>query len=755
MIPGVTALAQYAVGELPASLSLAVGDPLAASLGDPTATKTYLLVAQPYDPVGLALVTLRLSTNGYTTKPSDPTLPNELFRNRLVRPLNIQTSVLTGGRLRPSALPSFGEIEIANQDRVHRTTGATYGDLDTIVEYSWPRRSLNVLVGHETFFFSEFGSIFNGTAEDVTWDQETIKLRLRGYEYRLQKPIQATKYRGMGMQVRLDGVDDYLSGSVSCPAGAMTMEVRVTPTGSSGSDALMNWRNGVAAGLRLLYFNGANQPLFAVRNDSGTVYETGSPPTLAAGVSACVTGVLNLATNKIGLLVDGVLVGTETTVTGTFNTVLGTLALGRLADSASFFFPGEEDEARVWSYARTAEQTQADMTRELLGTETGLVYYNKINDGTGTTATATVGANLTLNGGAAWVGTIEGGLDLAGKYKALTYGQVRQRRAVLVDSINLIYQVHDRACQSISLVEDKKVALTAAGDVADLYATTVTAGQYKTDLARGLIRLGTKPDGEVTCEVQGDSTGGYVSTAADIIRRLITRHGGLLDPSEIDIGAIARANTANSSVHGYATDIEPESLDEIVGKLANSIGAWWTYTRPGLFTMRRLEAPSSPIGTIAEKDVRVGGVSRLPSAPPSKTQRLGYRRNWIPMRPEAVATSLTAEQKGLAAETYRYATATGASSIQTAYADAEDVDAESYMDTLANAQAEADRRQTLWGVPRDIYSVPLANGLFQYNLGDTWTLTIPRFGLSTGQPFVVVGITEDVAADEVTLELWG
>lgn len=757
MIPGVTPVAAYAVGELPDEFDLSVPDPLAAILADPHSSKTYLLVAAPYDPVALALTTLRFSNNGYATKPTDAVLPNELFKNRLVRPLNIQTSVLSGGRLRPSALPSFGEIEIVNQDRVNRLTGLNYGDLDHILEYSWPRRALTVLVGTDTFDYSSFGAIFNGTAEEVTWDQELIKLRLRGYEYRLQKAIQATKYHGFGAAIRLDGVDDYLSGSVTCPAGTVTISARVRPAALNTTvQAIAGWRNGTSAGLRILTLDGVsnNRPVFSVRNDAGTLFEAIAVGTaVPAGSWTHISGRLSMNAMQISVLVDGVSLAV-TGVTGTFNTVLGTLAIGRLSDSASLFFNGDVDEPRVWSSFRLTAQTFADRNRELIGNEADLAYYNRLNDGAGATATATVGTNLTLNGGAAWIGSGEGGADVAGKPKPLAYGPFREARLVLVDSQNLVYQRHDRAMQAISTVKDQGVALTPAGDVVDLYATTVTAGQYKTDLARGLVRLGTKPAGELTCDGQGDNVGGYVYTAADIIRRIVSRHGGLADPAEIDAGAIARANTANSAVHSYVTDTEPENIDEIVGKLAFSIGAWWGYTRPGLFTLKRLDAPGTPVGTLAEKDIRLGGVRRLPSAPVSKSQRLGYRRNWITQRPDALAGSLSAEEKRLLGETYRYATAPGASSVETAYSDAEEISNDTYMDTLADAQTEADRRQALWGVPRDIYSVPLANGLFAYNIGETWTLAIPRFGLNSGKPGVIVGITEDVAADEVVLEMW-
>ena len=44
------------------------------------------------------------------------------------------------------------------------------------------------------------------------------------------------------------------------------------------------------------------------------------------------------------------------------------------------------DDFRIWNYARTQEETEADMGQEVTGVEEGLVGYWRFNEGTGTTA---------------------------------------------------------------------------------------------------------------------------------------------------------------------------------------------------------------------------------------------------------------------------------------------------------------------------------------------------------------------------------
>lgn len=68
-------------------------------------------------------------------------------------------------------------------------------------------------------------------------------------------------------------------------------------------------------------------------------------------------------------------------------------------------FNGKMDEVRVWNDIRTQDEIKANMHRELAGTESGLVAYYKMSNGSGTTLTDNSGNGRTgtLNNGPSWV----------------------------------------------------------------------------------------------------------------------------------------------------------------------------------------------------------------------------------------------------------------------------------------------------------------------------------------------------------------
>ena len=117
-------------------------------------------------------------------------------------------------------------------------------------------------------------------------------------------------------------------------------------------------------------------------------------------------------------------------------------------------------------------------------------------------------------------GGLEGGADLANKAKPICFGQVFNIPAVLIDSGNLIYQVHDGPIISVDAVFDRGVAL-------DKVASPPGVGQFSQDISTGTFTLGGIPTGTITADVKGSSFPAYEDRTGDVIERMLIEYGGL------------------------------------------------------------------------------------------------------------------------------------------------------------------------------------------------------------------------------------
>lgn len=80
------------------------------------------------------------------------------------------------------------------------------------------------------------------------------------------------------------------------------------------------------------------------------------------------------------------------------------IGAGATEGAANFFFPGKIDEVRIWSDERTVSEIQANMHKELAGSEANLLAYYNMSNGSGTSLTdnSTNSHTGTLNNTPAW-----------------------------------------------------------------------------------------------------------------------------------------------------------------------------------------------------------------------------------------------------------------------------------------------------------------------------------------------------------------
>lgn len=341
--------------------------------------------------------------------------------------------------------------------------------------------------------------------------------------------------------------------------------------------------------------------------------------------------------------------------------------------------------------------------------------------------------------------------DIKGTPKPLCYGSVHSVPAIPADVFNLVYQVNDGAVASIA-VYDQGVSLTNAGDdanLATLYAASITAGQYRTCLSQGYFRLGGSPNGIVTADVVQGATAAD-RTAAVILQALAAR-GSVTD---VDTTAFTALDTANSAVLGLWIDME-RNIADTMDEVARSIGAWWGFDRTGNLTCGRLESPSGTSVATFTRVEMLNGFQRDQTDLPAYTTVVKYRRNWWQLIGGDVAGSVSDANRAALAQDFRSVTATDAT-VLTTHLLAREIEQYTLIDDATAAQTEATRLQALFGVRRSQYRVPVsAEYAASVGLGDVVTLTLPRFGMSAGVQFVVLGITENAARNVTELTVWG
>ena len=358
-------------------------------------------------------------------------------------------------------------------------------------------------------------------------------------------------------------------------------------------------------------------------------------------------------------------------------------------------------------------------------------------------------------------GGIGGTTELSGKPRPLTFGICRNVSPVLIDPTNLIYQFHARTASDVDAVYDRRAALIDDGDVANyaaLTAAVISTGHFKTCLALGLFRLGSTPSGVVTADVKGDAEGGYINTTGAIIARLIDGFVGL-GPSEYDGAAFAALDVATPGFVGWYQSAEIVSAADVVSQLAHGIGAWWGGTTSGVITAGRLEPPDGSNIAIYLESWDIDGVALVDAppgtSPPRFRQRVAYARNWTVQRGEDLAGTVSAADRQLVAEPYSIA-GTVSAAAQADFLLAQDPPVlESFFDSEADAQAEADRLIDLLAQQRMTVRVMIGYRGHLTQIGAMASIQHPRINGGARWSGRVIQQTPDADRRRATFTLWG
>jgi hypothetical protein len=361
-------------------------------------------------------------------------------------------------------------------------------------------------------------------------------------------------------------------------------------------------------------------------------------------------------------------------------------------------------------------------------------------------------------------GGVEGGDDLEGKPKPLCFGRVRNITPPLVDSTNVIYQVHDGAVFAIDGVFESGADITldtgvgTGGDVADyasLVSASVTAGQYATCKAEGLFKLGSSPTGLITADVRGDVVGGvYVNGVDTVVRRLLFNRAGLSE-SRVNKTSFAQLASSASGEMGWFIDHQSRpSAGDVVDAIVRGVAGFWGAGRDGRIRAGRLSVPEdvSPVYALDEisiLDLRIDG-----QPIPRYRQRVAYKPNWTPGQVN-LAASVTASRRQFLTERDRSAVSID-TTVQVRHPEALDTEALlSPFENSSDAQTLSDELLSLHKRDRIVVRAHVARLSYLFDLGQPLSVTWGRHGLSSGRTMILVGVEEDARTGTADLLLWG
>ncbi len=350
--------------------------------------------------------------------------------------------------------------------------------------------------------------------------------------------------------------------------------------------------------------------------------------------------------------------------------------------------------------------------------------------------------------------------DIKGKVKPLCYGDVFNIPLVLVNTQRLIYQAHDGPINAVTAVYDRGVQLTLEASVGDqptiaaLNSFSIASGKYATCLAQGFIRLGSSPAGSagsVTANVQGDATGGYANTVANVCKKLLDR-AGMLD---YDLAEFAALNSACPQVVGMYLDQETSYTDAL-DALLSSVNAYGYFSRDGQYHVGKFTAASSADYTYEVDDIL--SIERQTTADtergvPVYKCNVNYLKNYTVQSADALAGGADVAHINVVNKEYRTISDTD-TDILTAHLLAKDMTRNTLLKSASDAEALAAELLLLYGEPRALYNVTINSG-DSIQLNQSVRLVLNRFGMASGKLFRVIGVAEDAIGGKQTLVLWG
>jgi len=319
----------------------------------------------------------------------------------------------------------------------------------------------------------------------------------------------------------------------------------------------------------------------------------------------------------------------------------------------------------------------------------------------------------------------------------IALGQVFNVTPLLTNGAILKYQVHAGAIDSIIEVRDNGAPVEFTADPA--------TGTFQ------LPPLG-DPVGVVTASVRGAAVGGYVDTAAQLMKRLVTSYGKTSDrftDADLDLANIATFDAAHQQPLGVYSTARQNVL-AACQMLLSSVGAQLVMSRLGLARLIKVALPGAGTPFVIRPEHMAGQLEPKGRTDVVGAVKLGFAKNWT-VQDAGTLANLPEVHKALFAEEWLTTTKTDATTLATYRLNAEPVQIDTMLLTRADADTEAQRRLDLWKVPRTTYEFEGVPELLSLELGQAVTVYAPRFGMNAGVAGIVISLAPDWETGRVTV----
>lgn len=156
-----------------------------------------------YDPAIPGSVTLRYSTHGYTSGPSESPA-NTHWDNRIIQGGNFQRTMFESEQTFGRTQLGFGELVLANFD----------GGLDALLNYSFGGRQIIIrLADVQPGVVPTWTTIIDGLIEQAELSWQQVRFRVRDKQLSVAKPLQQVRYAGSNaLPNGLEGVEGDIKG---------------------------------------------------------------------------------------------------------------------------------------------------------------------------------------------------------------------------------------------------------------------------------------------------------------------------------------------------------------------------------------------------------------------------------------------------------------------------------------------------------------------------------------------------------------